>query len=110
MPRRRAAEQMRPTQPRQASSPVPLTMLSPKTDAYRHVSRLRGGRRKLGKAGHVGSVVEPRHFMRTPDREFGLLAGVVVEGRNPKHDVRLRGTLGNQMRAAYRAEMAEFPR
>jgi hypothetical protein len=38
--------------------------------------------------------------MRTPDREFRRLAGIIIERRDPQDDVRLHGASGDQMRSA----------
>lgn len=71
---------------------------------------LRRGRRNLGISGYVGAIIEPWHLVRPPDRKTGPLAGIIIERRDPQDDVRLDGTLGDEMRSTYRAEVATFAR
>lgn len=71
---------------------------------------LRRGRGYLGIAGHTGAIVEPRNLLRLPDRKSGPLAGIIIERPDPQDDVRLDGTLGDQMRSTHRAEIAKLAR
>ena len=61
-------------------------------------------RRPLGKTWQIIPLDEPWHIMRGPDVHDRPDRRIVIKRRDTKHDMWLIGAIGNDMRAAQRAE------
>ena len=60
--------------------------------------------RPFRKARQSLPLGEPRHVVRSPDVHHRPDRRIIVEGRDAKHDMRLACALGEDVRAAHRAE------